>query len=100
MIETQSSFTAEILLSFVNAKLFLNKTVREIVNGYEDSLLNVANILDSEKVPTSKFSILGGVNFFRFYLSIFKILKTFSLIREMELLMKYLKFHEIFLNNK
>ena len=62
LIELESSFTAEILLNLVDAELFLNKTVREIVNGYEDQLLYTANILDSGRVASSKFSILNGVN--------------------------------------
>ena len=61
LIELESSFAAEILLNLVDAELFLNKTVREIVNGYEDQLLYTANILDSGRVASSKFSILNGV---------------------------------------
>jgi hypothetical protein len=61
LTELESSFTAEILLNLVDAELFLNKTVKEIVNGYEDQLLYTANILDPGRVASSKFSILNGV---------------------------------------
>lgn len=86
------------LLNLVNAELFLNKTVKEIVNGYEDSLLYTANILDAEKVPSSKFSILAGVSIFsriKRNFKFFEILIIEFLKREMELLTRFFKFFKI-----
>ena len=49
------------LFSIYKIKLFQTKTVRELMNGYEDSLLNIAKKMDSS-VTDSKFSLINGVS--------------------------------------
>ena len=66
-METQSSFASSLLFDLFDLQLFINKTIKEIIYGYDDDLMYLASIFESEKIKSSKFSILNGViNYFIF----------------------------------
>lgn len=67
MIEQVSKEGMEFLVSgmlqIFNIKLFMTKTVRELIVGYNDPLLNMARFADPKKVKSSKFGLLDEVIF-------------------------------------
>ena len=50
-----------ILFGLQNTQLFVNRTVGELVSGYTDPLLSVANAFAPGLLKDAKFSLLNGV---------------------------------------
>ena len=53
---------ADFIFNMLNVQLFVTKTIREIIKGYDDELLRTAATFDSEKVKSSIFYLMGNVN--------------------------------------
>ena len=51
-----------LVINILYTKLFVTKTVGEIMSGYDDDIMYLASILDSDLVKSSKFSVLNGVS--------------------------------------
>jgi hypothetical protein len=49
------------LFKVLKTKLFISKTVKELISGYADPLMSMAHILSPNKVKDDKFSLLNGV---------------------------------------
>ena len=55
-----SSMGINALINLLDVKLFITKTVGQLINGYEDQLMTLAkNFVPN--VKESKFSLIGGV---------------------------------------
>ena len=50
--------------SLTSSKLFLTKTIDQLISGYSDPLIKMASIFERDKLKDGKFSLLLGVNFF------------------------------------
>jgi hypothetical protein len=46
------------LIKLTNSKLFVRKTVKDLLSGYKDPLLEIVNSILPELVPTAEFSLL------------------------------------------
>jgi hypothetical protein len=58
-------YAAEVMnlvLKLVDPKLFVRKSVKQLITGYDDPLMFIANKLLPSAVPTSQFSLLRGVS--------------------------------------
>ena len=62
VIETQPEHVANIIMNVFYVDLFLTKSVKEIMTGYDDNLLLAGSIFNSDKVKTHRFNMLDGVN--------------------------------------
>jgi hypothetical protein len=49
------------LLRLFNTKLFLTKTVGELISGYQDPLMALAKLFLPEVIKDDKFSLINGV---------------------------------------
>lgn len=58
------------MFQIFNVKLFISKTVNELITGYNDPLLNLGRMADPSKVKSNQFSLLNGVNFINIFISI------------------------------
>jgi hypothetical protein len=50
-----------LVLKLSNSKLFVKKTIKELISGYDDPLLTIANTFFPNMVKNKKFSLLNGV---------------------------------------
>lgn len=50
------------LLAFLNTKLFLTKTVGELISGYKDPLMELAKAFMPQIIKDDKFSLINGKN--------------------------------------
>ena len=50
------------LFKTLRTKLFITKTVKELLSGYEDPLMEMAHILNPNLVKDGKFSLLNEVS--------------------------------------
>lgn len=50
------------LLKLMNIKLFVTKTVGELISGYQDPLLKLAKTFEPNIVKSDKFSLLNDVS--------------------------------------
>jgi hypothetical protein len=51
------------LLELLETKLFVNVTVKQLMEGYTDSLIEVASLVKPGVLKDNKFGILQQVNF-------------------------------------
>jgi hypothetical protein len=51
------------LLQLLETKLFVNVTVKQLMEGYTDSLIEVASLVKPGVLKDNKFGILQQVNF-------------------------------------
>jgi hypothetical protein len=59
-----SSSGADFFIKLFNLKLFMNKTVHELVSGYDDPLMTLAKLTklsSSDLTKKDKFSIVSSV---------------------------------------
>ena len=49
-------------IRFTNAKLFLKKTVEQLITGYSDSIIKIASLIQPDKLKDGKFSLTLGVS--------------------------------------
>ena len=56
-----SSSGADFFIKLFNLKLFMNKTVHELVSGYDDPLMTLAKLSSSDLSKKDKFSIVSSV---------------------------------------
>ena len=49
------------LLRLLNTKLFITKTVGELISGYQDPLMALAKMFLPEVIKDDKFSLINGV---------------------------------------
>ena len=61
-VDSISPGQADFAFLTTGTTLFINKTVREYLSGYEDPLLGMAAFFRPDKVKSSKFSYLANVN--------------------------------------
>lgn len=64
------SNTNDFFIKLFNSQLFVNKTVAELVHGYEDPLMTLAYVLFPGLVKTNKFSLMNGVGLFWYFMLI------------------------------
>ena len=55
---TEADKLMNCLIKLTNSKLFVKKTVKELLSGYIDPLLEIVNTILPELVPTAEFSLL------------------------------------------
>lgn len=60
-----------ILFGLQNTQLFVTRTVGELVSGYTDPLLTLANTFAPNLLKDPKFSLLNGVLYILVYWNIF-----------------------------
>ena len=65
-MQSQSEVMADMILNFMNINLFVTKTVKELLTGYDDELLYSASIFDPDTVKSKQFSMLNGVKIYIF----------------------------------
>lgn len=58
---TGVSTGADFFIKLFNLKLFMNKTVHELVSGYDDPLMTLAKLSSSDITKKDKFSIVSSV---------------------------------------
>jgi hypothetical protein len=61
-IRNKMTFWIQGMLNIMNVPLFKTKTVKELITGFEDPLLNMGKYADPNKVKSSKFSLLNDRN--------------------------------------
>ena len=49
------------VLKYVDPKLFIRKSVKQLISGYDDPLMTIANLFFPNLVNTRQFSLLRGV---------------------------------------
>jgi lysosome membrane protein 2 len=59
---TVETSLVNLILKLTGAKLFIKKTVKDLVSGYDDSLFKMARFFRPNLIKTDKFSILNGRN--------------------------------------
>ncbi len=65
----------------MDSKLFITRSIGQLINGYEDELLAMAHEFEPEKIKSSVFSLLNNVMSFTFLFVIyFWIYKKLSLL--------------------
>jgi len=67
MIELTQGFlvdsnTKDFFIKLFNSQLFVNKTVGQLIQGYNDPLISLAYVLFPNLVKTDKFSLMNGVS--------------------------------------
>ena len=56
------SNTRDFFIKLFDSQLFVNKTVAQLIHGYNDPLMTLANALFPDLVKVDKFSLMNGVN--------------------------------------
>ena len=56
-----ASEVMNLVLKLVDPKLFIRKSIKDLVTGYDDPLMFIAHKLLPDAVPTSQFSLIRGV---------------------------------------
>lgn len=77
MIESATNSNSQVLgpalvntlLGFLDTKLFVTRTVGELISGYTDPLMFLAKTFVPKLVKDDKFSLLNGVNYLKLILN-------------------------------
>ena len=57
-----SDFLIKAALSLINSELFIKKSIKDLISGYDDTIMMIAKNYVPSLIKDNKFSLLFGVN--------------------------------------
>lgn len=64
LYKNNQNFPLNFIFDYFDTKLFITRTIKEMVSGYYDPLLDIAIMYSPERINSNQFSINLNVNIF------------------------------------